>query len=218
MSAASRHDYYISRDKPSQNAALGPFLARPDNLPCTFTAICWSYSTSATMSELKPGYTHGRSQSSAPLLPYSDDSHATHFTSTFRGKGRGLSFIPHRRRSLFVLIAFASVISLGLLASRVVTRGLSAESDVYVRAAQDVPFPGTQQQHDLSENGDNASANWTIPPALEDEQVVQYPPWVLGAPTQSFRDNLRPDTQYITSWISAGWSTSFGHTKSYTSS
>lgn len=35
---------------------------------------------------------------------------------------------------------------------------------------------------------------------------VNYPPWVLGAPTQSFRDNLRPEFEYITSWLSAGWS------------
>ncbi|KIK97545.1 hypothetical protein PAXRUDRAFT_824800 [Paxillus rubicundulus Ve08.2h10] len=29
--------------------------------------------------------------------------------------------------------------------------------------------------------------------------------YVVGPPTQSFRDNLRNDTKYITSWISAGW-------------
>ncbi|KAK0465566.1 uncharacterized protein EV420DRAFT_1514935 [Desarmillaria tabescens] len=33
--------------------------------------------------------------------------------------------------------------------------------------------------------------------------------YVLGAPTEHFRDNLRPDVQYITSWISAGWSELF---------
>jgi hypothetical protein len=33
-----------------------------------------------------------------------------------------------------------------------------------------------------------------------------YPQWVVGAPTASFRDNLRPEVQYITSWLSAGWS------------
>lgn len=33
-----------------------------------------------------------------------------------------------------------------------------------------------------------------------------YSPFVLGPPTESFRDNLRDDVQYITSWISAGWS------------
>ncbi|KAH7886098.1 hypothetical protein F5I97DRAFT_2025845 [Phlebopus sp. FC_14] len=29
--------------------------------------------------------------------------------------------------------------------------------------------------------------------------------YVMGPPTQNFRDNLRNDTKYITSWISAGW-------------
>ncbi|KAH7927278.1 hypothetical protein BV22DRAFT_1045518 [Leucogyrophana mollusca] len=33
--------------------------------------------------------------------------------------------------------------------------------------------------------------------------------FVLGPPTQSFRDNLRNDTKYITSWISAGWKRAF---------
>lgn len=33
-----------------------------------------------------------------------------------------------------------------------------------------------------------------------------YSPWVKGPPTQKFRDNLRDDYQYITSWLSAGWS------------
>ncbi|KAL4062994.1 hypothetical protein V8B97DRAFT_2026577 [Scleroderma yunnanense] len=35
---------------------------------------------------------------------------------------------------------------------------------------------------------------------LEDAQS-----YVLGPPTQSFRDNLRNDTKYITSWLNAGW-------------
>ncbi|KAL6310144.1 hypothetical protein BKA93DRAFT_721989 [Sparassis latifolia] len=32
-----------------------------------------------------------------------------------------------------------------------------------------------------------------------------YSPYVNGPPTARFRDNLRNDTKYITSWISAGW-------------
>jgi len=36
-------------------------------------------------------------------------------------------------------------------------------------------------------------------------QFVDRKSAVLGAPTEKFRDNLRNDTQYITSWISAGW-------------
>ncbi|KXN88805.1 hypothetical protein AN958_06674 [Leucoagaricus sp. SymC.cos] len=32
--------------------------------------------------------------------------------------------------------------------------------------------------------------------------------YLNGSPTKSFRDNLRPDVKYITSWISAGWTIS----------
>ncbi|KAI0690914.1 hypothetical protein BC835DRAFT_1280090 [Cytidiella melzeri] len=35
--------------------------------------------------------------------------------------------------------------------------------------------------------------------------VVRHPPWVLGPPTQKFRDNLRKERKYITSWYAAGW-------------
>ncbi|PCH33956.1 hypothetical protein WOLCODRAFT_61728 [Wolfiporia cocos MD-104 SS10] len=40
---------------------------------------------------------------------------------------------------------------------------------------------------------------------VADDTSHKYSPYVLGPPTQRFRDNLRNDTQYITSWISAGW-------------
>ncbi|THH00918.1 hypothetical protein EW145_g7012 [Phellinidium pouzarii] len=47
---------------------------------------------------------------------------------------------------------------------------------------------------------------------LESDKVTEesmYPASVLGAPTESFRDNLHNDTQYITSWINAGWTNDF---------
>ncbi|KAG1864729.1 hypothetical protein DFJ58DRAFT_772603 [Suillus subalutaceus] len=46
---------------------------------------------------------------------------------------------------------------------------------------------------------------------LDIEEAPMYPAtfnsqlYVQGPPTQRFRDNLRNDTKYITSWISAGW-------------
>ena len=40
------------------------------------------------------------------------------------------------------------------------------------------------------------------------ERPPELSPYVRGPPAASFRDNLRNDTKYITSWISAGWSTS----------
>ncbi|KIM70241.1 hypothetical protein SCLCIDRAFT_102054 [Scleroderma citrinum Foug A] len=42
----------------------------------------------------------------------------------------------------------------------------------------------------------------TVPPVTDLDDVQSY---VLGPPTQSFRDNLRNDTKYITSWLNAGW-------------
>ncbi|TCD62408.1 hypothetical protein EIP91_006936 [Steccherinum ochraceum] len=52
-------------------------------------------------------------------------------------------------------------------------------------------------------------------PVVEAEIVVvdehvelaapKYSPYLRGPPTDSFRENLRSDTKYITSWISAGW-------------
>ncbi|KAJ8588385.1 hypothetical protein M405DRAFT_740358 [Rhizopogon salebrosus TDB-379] len=35
--------------------------------------------------------------------------------------------------------------------------------------------------------------------------ILDSQSYVQGPPTQSFRDNLRNDTKYITSWVSAGW-------------
>lgn len=41
------------------------------------------------------------------------------------------------------------------------------------------------------------TSNTSLP--VDEEQ------YVLGPPTDRFRDNLRNDTRYITSWVSAGW-------------
>lgn len=40
----------------------------------------------------------------------------------------------------------------------------------------------------------------------DEEEYWPISPSVNGPPTRSFRDNLRNDTKYITSWPSAGWS------------
>ncbi|KAF9535682.1 hypothetical protein CPB83DRAFT_842145 [Crepidotus variabilis] len=72
----------------------------------------------------------------------------------------------------------------------------------------------------LSVLGILSSSLWTLRPSnhrliQEEQSVVQHPlegddlfgpQYVLrGPPTQRFRDNLRPDVQYVSSWISAGW-------------
>ncbi|KAI0706099.1 hypothetical protein BC835DRAFT_1260723 [Cytidiella melzeri] len=125
-----------------------------------------------------------------PLLPFSAPPSPT---SKHHAQAPSLVFAPRRNRSLFLLVVLGSVVSLALFASRVVSRGFATDS-----RRLDSPS-------ETWSNDDGLPSNWTSPPPTIDEQVVQYPPWVLGAPTQSFRDNLRPDTKYITSWISAGW-------------
>ncbi|KAJ7293725.1 hypothetical protein C8J57DRAFT_35960 [Mycena rebaudengoi] len=55
---------------------------------------------------------------------------------------------------------------------------------------------------------DPASGSLSNTPASAHVDVVapHTPPLpVNGPPTMSFRENLRSDTQYITSWVSAGW-------------
>jgi hypothetical protein len=149
------------------------------------------------MSDPKPTYMHGRSQSSIPLLPY-----AAPATLKQHNHAPSLPLVSPRKRSLFLLIAVASVVSLGLIASQLVSHVTDIQMD-----SQVPPEPWS--------NDDSLPSNWTAPPAHLEEQVIQYPPWVKGPPTPGFRDNLRDDTQYITSWISAGWS---AHTSFFPSS
>ncbi|KZT30811.1 hypothetical protein NEOLEDRAFT_37108 [Neolentinus lepideus HHB14362 ss-1] len=42
-------------------------------------------------------------------------------------------------------------------------------------------------------------------PQVKDEDKFDPLSYLVGAPTSSFRDNLRNDTKYITSWYGAGW-------------
>ena len=150
---------------------------------------------------MKETYGHGRSQSSVPLLPYADNTPpATPFASAFRIKGSATT----RRKTAFVLCAFASVASLGVLASWAI---ISGQSGSYL-----APQPAADEAYLRDALG---QTNWTASaplPVLHDDDVAplesEYSPYVLGAPTLSFRDNLRNDTKYITSWLSAGWSAS----------
>jgi hypothetical protein len=147
---------------------------------------------------MKETYGHGRSQSSVPLLPYAETSPpSTPSTPAFLTKGG--SFLHARRKSAALLCAFASVVSLGVLASFAV-RGTS----IRLQAPQALDSP-IQDPLESSVNGSliEVHANET---ALPPEPEFDYSPYVVGPPTQSFRDNLRNDTQYITSWLSAGWS------------
>lgn len=146
-------------------------------------------------------YGHSRSQSSMPLLPYAEMTPpSTPFISTFRARGSPHAFI-HKRKTAFVLCAFVSVVSLGVLASWAVSSGSSAS---YV-----APQHAESAVQDVVDLPSNTSAPLPLPEVHEDDVSIEqdYSPYVLGPPTQSFRDNLRNDTKYITSWLSAGWST-----------
>lgn len=56
----------------------------------------------------------------------------------------------------------------------------------------------------VAESTDSTKAvSDSVMPDTETES--RYPKQVLGAPTDSFRDNLRSDVKYVTSWINAGW-------------
>ncbi|GJE85810.1 O-fucosyltransferase family protein [Phanerochaete sordida] len=144
---------------------------------------------------MKEQYGHSRTQSGLPLLPYADTTPpSTPFVPSFRTRTPP---IPHRRKSLLVLCAFVSVVSLGVLAS------FAVHSSRSIPVAPVAQAPPAQ---DVLDSPVNASF-----PYLHDDDIValpdtaEYPPWVNGPPTQRFRDNLRNDTQYITSWLSAGW-------------
>ena len=155
---------------------------------------------------------HARSQSSVPLLPYAEITPpSTPLAASFR-KGRSPFSIPARRRSLVVALACLSVISLGVLASWTV-RSYTSPSPYSQHDLEAPPFtedtlPWDTQvpppSDELKEDG--PSEDLELATDLDMMPDSEYSPYLNGAPTQSFRDNLRNDTQYITSWISAGWS------------
>ncbi|KIP02086.1 hypothetical protein PHLGIDRAFT_112444 [Phlebiopsis gigantea 11061_1 CR5-6] len=135
-----------------------------------------------------------------PLLPYADSTPpSTPFVSTFRVKAS----TSGRRKTVFVLCAFASVLSLGVLASWAIKSGQSGSYLAPQQAAAD----DAHLQHLLEQLRNTSSSS--PPPGVHEDDVaptqLEYSPYVVGAPTSSFRDNLRNDTQYITSWLSAGW-------------
>ncbi|KAJ6575269.1 hypothetical protein B0H19DRAFT_635080 [Mycena capillaripes] len=69
--------------------------------------------------------------------------------------------------------------------------------------------PSSQITEPLDGLGPHSSAS--VPPPVPSHEVDVHPdPFgpssvLKGGPTMSFRENLRSDTQYITSWVSAGW-------------
>ncbi|OSD03265.1 hypothetical protein PYCCODRAFT_1434681 [Trametes coccinea BRFM310] len=140
------------------------------------------------------GFAHARSESSMPLLPYAESSPpASPASRSFTS--RYMPHLAHKRR-------IALTVSLSLLVILLVTLSsatLSAREHL-------LAVPVSEQSQLANTNASTPVADdQTSSEEAEQEEEYEYSPFLLGPPTQSFRDNLRNDTQYITSWISAGW-------------
>lgn len=153
---------------------------------------------------------HERSDSRIPLLPYADSSRPSSPTSPSSARFY-MSSLPRRR----LLVVLLSLTVLSVLAFSLTTLVYTHD-----RAFQVAPDPEDTASHQLEVDEPIPLANPTNPsehPAdpepspesePEPEEEYSYSQAVLGPPTPSFRDNLRNDTKYITSWPSAGWSES----------
>ncbi|KAI8990457.1 hypothetical protein BD414DRAFT_483706 [Trametes punicea] len=140
------------------------------------------------------GYAHARSESSLPLLPYADSSlPATPASRSFTP--RSMPYFAHKRR--LVLTACLSLAAIVLVILSFTTLSVH-------EASLGVPVP-VSEHHEPHDEESQPTPPLDEPPAEELEEAPEFSPFLLGPPTQSFRDNLRNDTQYITSWISAGW-------------
>ncbi|KAL1951501.1 hypothetical protein VTO73DRAFT_650 [Trametes versicolor] len=146
-------------------------------------------------------FTHGRSQSSMPLLPYADTTPPSSPASRSFNP-RYMPYFAHKRR-LFVT-ACLSLAVIALVSFSFTTLG-THEGSLAVPVSEHSQ-PSLDVDLSLPVSHDQPPEPAAEPePLEEEEETPEYSPLVLGAPTQSFRDNLRNDTKYITSWISAGW-------------
>lgn len=160
---------------------------------------------------------HARSHSSKPLL----HAFRTPSASPERSLGNpaactGTPGLPRRTHRLAIYALTGLLVIAGYAAW--LTHG--AFSGLHTLST----FAGSTSRTNISGNGIGGPAGYDYDdmPQQEDEHSLslnteeiipveaekqRYSPWVLGPPTQSFRDNLRPHTKYITSWLDAGWST-----------
>ncbi|KAH9857996.1 hypothetical protein C2E23DRAFT_855905 [Lenzites betulinus] len=148
---------------------------------------------------MAPSASHGRSQSSVPLLPYADNTPPSSPASRSFAPRYIPYFAPKRRLVLTACLSLAAIalvsISFSTLASHEQTLSMPVSESPPPSLDVDVSSPVVDEPPPADEPI----------PEEELEEELDYSPFVLGPPTQSFRDNLRNDTKYITSWISAGW-------------
>ncbi|KII94081.1 hypothetical protein PLICRDRAFT_36319 [Plicaturopsis crispa FD-325 SS-3] len=115
-----------------------------------------------------------------------------------------------RRRSLFAACASLSAVSLAALfvytfwtfqATSTHVWNHEGTSQNLADVCANYPGPhstGAPSPGEHSQNLDGESVEW------EDDPLYARN-YVLGEPTESYKDNLREDIQYITSWTGAGW-------------
>lgn len=152
---------------------------------------------------------HQRGDSKLPLLGNSDGLPLPVSPSSRASASKASAFLSavRYRRLLFIGLAVLSAFSLAVLSSVTVlgstpgTEFVHTELAAQTTASAEDPAIAPAVSTPVSEPD---APN--IPDVYEEE--YEYSPYVLGPPTQRFRDNLRNDTKYITSWISAGWSMS----------
>jgi hypothetical protein len=135
---------------------------------------------------------HARSVSATPLLLFQQQppNHVPIYSRNWNIR----SFPRLRIPTVFIV---------GLLSLGTVMTFLTTETKFTIRinSYQHRPHPEPLDSIvnmsiiDYSRSGDNSSSSQTLP-------------WIMGPPARKFRDNLRSDRRYITSWYSAGWSTS----------
>ncbi|KAI0690908.1 hypothetical protein BC835DRAFT_157933 [Cytidiella melzeri] len=141
-----------------------------------------------------------RTQSTRPLLQYVDETPPpTPLPNIYRFQPREAK-ITCKLHPLLVFFG-SCLVFVGLF-----TTWLAQNIDFHT---VDLPNPSPRaivvnEPTELYDDGRrNHSEEHVVPkPTVE---PTPYSPLVLGAPTESFRDNLRPDMQYITSWLDAGW-------------
>ena len=158
---------------------------------------------------------HARSESIVPLLPYAENSRpSTPLSSKFSHRQSAPDV--QRRRVFFLAGAILSVVSVMALATLTIGRttggagyvvseleeGHSQASNVTITPSVSVAAPSPPASTSAVPEVSHEKVDTVI------EVTPSHSPYLLGPPADRFRDNLRNDTKYITSWISAGWSKS----------
>ncbi|KAH9942961.1 hypothetical protein B0H21DRAFT_866317 [Amylocystis lapponica] len=144
-------------------------------------------------------HNHSRSESRVPLLQFYDsfasppDSPLSSTVSSPIHARRLLS--PVLRRLFFALVFSLCAVSLAAL---VTLTSFVPSTHPESAASAPVSQPSPEDSHPIAPVHDTIDYEQT-------QADAAFSPYVLGPPTSRFRDNLRNDTKYVTSWISAGW-------------